>query len=91
MTTVMDQPRCKPRASAAPHISARCPVTGETVTTALACDGDDFARIPFLVAIENSPACGAAHSWKKSETFLIKPSNSSPRRGSTVTDGTLRA
>jgi endogenous inhibitor of DNA gyrase (YacG/DUF329 family) len=52
------------------HITAKCPTTGKVVTTEVQCDTEMFARIPFLVTTENCPACGAPHSWRKSETFL---------------------
>ena len=52
------------------RISARCPVTGETVATETGCDRESFTRIQFLVATDACPACGAPHTWKKSETFM---------------------
>lgn len=54
------------------QISARCPTTGEPVVTDVACDGESFIRIPFLITTENCPACGAPHTWKKSEAFLAE-------------------
>jgi endogenous inhibitor of DNA gyrase (YacG/DUF329 family) len=54
------------------QISARCPVTGEPVVTDIACDSESLTRISFLVATEACPACGAPHTWKKSEAFLAE-------------------
>ena len=70
----MDQRRYKPEAPMCERITARCPATGEAIATEIACDSDSFARVPFLVATDNCPACGAPHTWEKSETFLIKAS-----------------
>ena len=64
------QRRSKPEAEMSHRISAKCPATGQTVATEIVCDSDSITRIAFLVATENCPACGASHSWRKSETFL---------------------
>jgi endogenous inhibitor of DNA gyrase (YacG/DUF329 family) len=69
---VMDRRRCRPDNLMSKRIATRCPETGRVVTTETQCDGESFARIPFIVAIESCPACGAAHSWRKSETFLAE-------------------
>jgi endogenous inhibitor of DNA gyrase (YacG/DUF329 family) len=55
------------------QVSTRCPATGKPVPTGIASDSDSFHRIPFLVATESCPACGAPHSWRKSDTQLIEP------------------
>ena len=65
--TVSDQRRFRPERPDEQQIAARCPATGESVVTDIACDGESFARISFRAATEACPAYGAPHTWRKSE------------------------
>ena len=51
-------------------IMIRCPQTGIEVSTEIECDGESFAKLPFVITHTTCPSCGHEHSWSKSEAWL---------------------
>ena len=51
-------------------IMIRCPKTGREISTGIECEGDDFKKLPFVIAQTACPSCGCEHSWSKSDAWL---------------------
>jgi hypothetical protein len=52
------------------QIMLACARTGQFVSTGIETDLDTFAALPEVVSSMRCPACGNAHYWTKSETWI---------------------
>jgi hypothetical protein len=55
------------------EIMVRCPETGKEIPTGIWCDGESFARLPFIVSHASCPVCGKLHGWSKADAWLSEP------------------
>jgi hypothetical protein len=54
------------------HIMVVCARTGTFVSTGIETDLETFAALPETLSVTNCPACGKAHYWTKSETWICQ-------------------
>lgn len=47
-----------------------CPNTGETVSTGVEIDADNFEKLPAVTCTMNCAACGFEHLWMPSDAWL---------------------